>query len=267
MALIADKKFSFNLARAQLLQDVFQADQQDPSLGMRIVTRTGTVSTSRRVMQLWSRLVRDVMSSLPASAAQETLTIILPDADTTAVNNMMDLLLTGKTVLNTDQCQKNILRLAECLEMELLNQNISAEADLNTEGKEYEWIKTEDDIINDNEQNASPISSNRRQPLMEWEKNNINSTITDSDEHLGKMGLKNVNGSLRPQFNLKEKQVLTTYHNHENEAAIYSNYLKEQEKKRKKKLSSRQKKRLKASLQKQAALNIHSFKTWMYLRK
>ena len=72
MALIADKTFSFNLARAQLLQDVFQADQQDPSLGMRIVTRTGTVSTSRRVMQLWSRLVRDVMSSLPASAAQET---------------------------------------------------------------------------------------------------------------------------------------------------------------------------------------------------
>ena len=180
---------------------------------------------------------------------------------------MMDLLLTGKTVLNTDQCQKNILRLAECLEMELLNQNISAEADLNTEGKEYEWIKTEDDIINDNEQNASPISSNRRQPLMEWENNNINSTITDSDEHLGKMGLKNVNGSLRPQFNLKEKQVLTNYHNHENETAIYSNYLKEQEKKRKKKLSSRQKKRLKASLQKQAALNIHSFKTWMYLRK
>ena len=264
MALIADKTFSFNLARAQLLQDVFQADQQDPSLGMSIVTRTGTVSTSRRVMQLWSRLVRDIMTSLPASAAQEPLTIILPDADTTAVNNMMDLLLTGKTVLNTDQCQKNILRLAECLEMELLNQNISAEADLNTEGKEYEWIKTEDDIINDNEQNASPISLNRREPLMEWEKNNINSTITDSDELLGKMGLKNVNGSLRPQFNLKEKQVLTTYHNHENEAAIYSNYLKEQEKKRKKKLSSRQKKRLKASLQKQAALKKL---TWMYLRK
>ena len=264
MALIADKTFSFNLARAQLLQDVFQADQQDPSLGMRIVTRTGTVSTSRRVMQLWSRLVRDVMSSLPASAAQEPLTIILPDADTTAVNNMMDLLLTGKTVLNTDQCQKNILRLAECLEMELLNQNISAEADLNTEGKEYEWIKTEDDIINDNEQNASPISSNRRQPLMEWENNNINSTITDIDEHLRNMGLKNVNGSLRPQFNLKEKLVLTTYHNHENKAAIYSNYLKEQEKKRKKKLSSRQKKRLKASLQKQAALKKL---TWMYLRK
>ena len=246
MALIADKTFSFNLARAQLLQDVFQADQQDPSLGMRIVTRTGTVSTSRRVMQLWSRLVRDIMTSLPASAAQEPLTIILPDADTTAVNNMMDLLLTGKTVLNTDQCQKNILRLAECLEMELLNQNISAEADLNTEGKEYEWIKTEDDIINDYEQDASLISLNMMHPLMEWENNNINSTIINSDEHSRNMGLKNVNGN-------KNENKTANLGN-------YSNYFNEQKKKRKKKLSSRQKKRLKASLQKQAVLkNL----TWM----
>ena len=264
MALIADKRFSFNLARAQLLQDVFQADQQDPSLGMSIVTRTGTVSTSRRVMQLWSRLVRDIMSSLPVSAAQEPLTIILPDADTTAVNNMMDLLLTGKTVLKSDQCRKNILRLAECLEMELLNKNISAEADLNTEVKEYEWIKTEDDIVNDidNEQNAS-VSSNRRDPLIEWKNTKINSTIIDCDEHIRKMGLKNVNMSLRPQINFKEKQVLTTNHNPENKDANlrnYSNYLKIQEKKKKRKLSSRQKKRLKASLQKQAALkNL----TWM----
>ena len=263
MALIADKTFSFNLARAQLLQDVFQADQQDPSLGMSIVTRTGTVSTSRRVMQLWSRLVRDVMSSLPVSAAQEPLTIILPDADTTAVNNMMDLLLTGKTVLKSDQCQKNILRLAECLEMELLNKNISAEADLNTDGKEYEWIKTEDNIINCTDQDASLVSSNRREPLMEWGNNEINSTEINSDEHPRNTGLKNLNGSLKPQINLKEKQVLTTHHNHEIESANlrnYSNFLKEHQKKRKKKMSSRQKKRLKASLQNQAALkNL----TWM----
>ena len=206
------------------------------------------------------------MSSLPVSAAQEPLTIILPDADTTAVNNMMDLLLTGKTVMKSDQCQKNILRLAECLEMELLNKNISAEADLNTEVKEYEWIKTEDDIVNDidNEQNAS-VSSNRRDPLIEWKNTKINSTIIDCDEHIRKMGLKNVNMSLRPQINFKEKQGLTntTYHNSENKDANlrnYSNYLKIQEKKKKRKLSSRQKKRLKASLQKQAALkNL----TWM----
>ena len=94
----------------------------------------------------------------------------------------MDLLLTGKTVLKSDQCQKNILRLAECLEMELLNKNISADADLNTDGKEYEWIKTEDNIINYTDQDASLVSSNRREQLMEWGKNKINSTEINSDE-------------------------------------------------------------------------------------
>ena len=99
--------------------------------------------------------------------------------------------------------------------------------------------------------------------MIEWKNTKINSTIIDCDEHIRKMGWKNVNMSLRPQINFKEKQVLTTNHNPENKDANlrnYSNYLKIQEKKKKRKLSSRQKKRLKASLQKQAALkNL----TWM----
>ena len=69
----------------------------DPCSQVVVVTGAGSVSVSRRLLQLLSPLVREAVASLPVLATLEPLTIILPDTDTSTVNMVMDLLVTGKS--------------------------------------------------------------------------------------------------------------------------------------------------------------------------
>ena len=66
-------------------------DDQDPSLQLTVVTGTGRVSVSRRLLQLLSPLVREAVSGLPVLATLRPLTIILPDTDAVTVTTMMEL--------------------------------------------------------------------------------------------------------------------------------------------------------------------------------
>ena len=105
---------------AQFLDDLIK---DYPGLDMRIVTGTGIVSVSSRVMQLLSPLVRDVMASLPLAAVQEPVTVIMPDTDTASVNKMMELLMTGQTYFDTKskECQDRIVSLAKSLQIPVNN--------------------------------------------------------------------------------------------------------------------------------------------------
>ena len=102
---------------AQFLEDLLSKDYQDGNLIM-IVTATGSVSISRRLLELTSPLVRDIVASLPAAGVQKHLALILPDTDTSAVNKMMDLLLTGHTTTtDTKESREGVLGLADCLQV------------------------------------------------------------------------------------------------------------------------------------------------------
>ena len=119
---MSDTRFQFtkkygHLAKcSQFLDDLIK---DYPGLDMKIVTGSGSVSVSSRVMQLLSPLVRDVMTSLPVTAAQESVTVIIPDTDTAAVNKMMELLMTGQTYLDTKtkDFQDRIVSLAKSLQI------------------------------------------------------------------------------------------------------------------------------------------------------
>ena len=115
---MSDTRFQSNhLAKcAQFLDDLIK---DYSGLDMKIVTGTGSVSVSSRVMQLLSPLVRDVMASLPLTAVLEAVTIIIPDTDTAAVNKMMELLMTGQTYLDTKtkDFQDRIVSLAKSLQI------------------------------------------------------------------------------------------------------------------------------------------------------
>merc|ERR1712197_50761 len=69
----------------------------DPCSQVVVVTGTGRVSVSRRLLQLLSPLVREAVASLPVLATLEPLTLILPDTDTSTVKKVMDLLCSGQT--------------------------------------------------------------------------------------------------------------------------------------------------------------------------
>ena len=89
---------------SRYLKDLSSAAPGDPCSQVVVVTGTGSVSVSRRLLQLLSPLVREAVSSLPVLATLEPLTIILPDTDTSTVNMVMDLLVTGKTKASNEQC-------------------------------------------------------------------------------------------------------------------------------------------------------------------
>ena len=102
---------------ARFLEDLLSKDYQDGNLIM-IVTATGSVSISRRLLELTSPLVRDIVASLPTAGVQKHLALILPDTDTSSVNKMLDLLLTGHTTTtDTKQSQEGVLSLADCLQV------------------------------------------------------------------------------------------------------------------------------------------------------
>ena len=82
---------------SRYLKDLSLAAPGDPCSQVVVVTGAGSVSVSRRLLQLLSPLVREAVASLPVLATLEPLTIILPDTDTSTVNMVMELLVTGKT--------------------------------------------------------------------------------------------------------------------------------------------------------------------------
>ena len=86
-----------------------------------IMTGNGSVTVSRRVMELLSPLVREIVASLPVTAVHDTLTFTVPDTDPSTVRKMMDLLLTGQTSINTRKCQEDIVNLAESLGVKVKN--------------------------------------------------------------------------------------------------------------------------------------------------
>ena len=102
---------------ARFLEDLLSKDYQDGNLIM-IVTATGSVSISRRLLELTSPLVRDIVASLPTAGVQKHLALILPDTDTSSVNKMLDLLLTGHTTTtDTMESREGVLSLADCLQV------------------------------------------------------------------------------------------------------------------------------------------------------
>ena len=76
-------------------------DDHDPSLQLTVVTGAGRVSVSRRLLQLLSPLVREAVASLPVLATLQPLNIILLDTDTVTVNTMVELVLSGRTNVDT----------------------------------------------------------------------------------------------------------------------------------------------------------------------
>ena len=64
-----------------------------------MLTGAGRVSLSRRLLQLLSPLVREAVSGLPVLAILQPLNIILLDTD--AVSRMVELVLSGKTNVDT----------------------------------------------------------------------------------------------------------------------------------------------------------------------
>ena len=85
---------------AQYLEDLAKADQE-PSLQLTLVTGAGRVSVSRRLLQLLSPLVREAVASLPVLATLQPLNIILLDTDTVTVYTMVELVLSGRTNVDT----------------------------------------------------------------------------------------------------------------------------------------------------------------------
>ena len=107
---------------AKILLDLLYSDYEDGNSNrMTIVTGTGSVSVSQRLMEMMSPLVRDIVTSLPPRASLEPVTIIFPDSDTTSLNKMMDLLLTGSTTTDTKESREGILNLAGCLKVVINN--------------------------------------------------------------------------------------------------------------------------------------------------
>ena len=105
----------------QYLDDLSSDAPGDPCSQVVVVTGTGRVSVSRRLLQLLSPLVREAVSSLPVLATLEPLTLILPDTDAGTVTRMVELLLKGQTNVDTRQSKDDITSLAQCLQIKLEN--------------------------------------------------------------------------------------------------------------------------------------------------
>ena len=87
--------------RGQFLADLSSAAPGDPCSQVVVVTGAGSVSVSRRLLQLLSPLVREAVASLPVLATLQPLNIILLDTDTVTVNTMVELVLSGRTNVDT----------------------------------------------------------------------------------------------------------------------------------------------------------------------
>ena len=87
-------------------------------------TRTGCVETSRNLLKIFSPLIDELSSSRSQEAAQEPLTLVLPDTDAATVRVMLALLSRGEMPAHTELTHlKNVMRdvisLAACLGLDL----------------------------------------------------------------------------------------------------------------------------------------------------
>ena len=122
MSLVTFSSLSQTARCSRYLKDLSLDTPGDPCSQVVVVTGAGSVSVSRRLLQLLSPLVREAVASLPVLATLEPLTIILPDTDTSTVNMVMDLLVTGKTKASNEQSPNScILNLTNCLQIPMLN--------------------------------------------------------------------------------------------------------------------------------------------------
>ena len=140
---------------AQFLKE-FSRSGDATDVYQRIVIGTGTarVRMSRRVLLLWSPLLRDVVASLPATTSQDQLTIIIPDTDAVSVKKMMELLVSGQANVHTAQCREEILSLAECLLVKMEHLETFAH------GKEVIRVKNIDELLERNINNNFTMASN-----------------------------------------------------------------------------------------------------------
>ena len=136
----------------EFLEDLFTEDAESGHM-MTIVTGTGSVSVSQRVMELLSPLLRDVIASLPVIAAMTPVTIIVPDSDSDTVNKMMELLLRGQTNVETNKCPEAILSLTRCLHLNV--ENLTSSSVAYVQGtirvRSLEELRGSSDTVNNNQ--------------------------------------------------------------------------------------------------------------------
>ena len=53
---------------------------------VQVVTSSGTVTVSSKLLQLFSPLARETIASITPGAAQENVVLIIPDAETRTIN-------------------------------------------------------------------------------------------------------------------------------------------------------------------------------------
>ena len=85
-----------------------------------ILTADGRVSLSGKVMQIFSPLIRDIMTHMSAcGSGQEPVFVSLPESKSATVNQLMDLLLRGQVMEvgaeNIEEVKRNVITLAESL--------------------------------------------------------------------------------------------------------------------------------------------------------
>ena len=101
---------------------------------VRVVTSSGSLTVSSKLLQLFSPLVRSAISSLPPEAAQEPV-IVIPNSGVSTVRHFMNILSKGQIdyselifIPTADQkrkfcdvMKKNIVNLAKCLQVNITN--------------------------------------------------------------------------------------------------------------------------------------------------
>ena len=101
---------------------------------VRVVTSSGSLTVSSKLLQLFSPLVRSAISSLPPEAAQEPV-IVIPNSRVSTVRHFMNILSKGQIdyselifIPTADQkrkfcdvMKKNIVNLAKCLQVNITN--------------------------------------------------------------------------------------------------------------------------------------------------
>ena len=103
---------------------------------VRVVTSSGAVTLSSKLLQLFSPLVRETIASVPS---QEPVVIIIPDTEASTVKHLANFLSKGQIAANElcalsssedqaeffDVLQKNIISLARCLHLDIKQLNLS----------------------------------------------------------------------------------------------------------------------------------------------
>ena len=103
---------------------------------VRVVTSSGAVTLSSKLLQLFSPLVRETIASVPT---QEPVVIIIPDTEASTVKHLANFLSKGQIAANElcalssseeqaeffDVLQKNIFSLARCLQLDIKQLNLS----------------------------------------------------------------------------------------------------------------------------------------------